>query len=101
YVTRNPPVRSGITLQGFKWSLTTFHAANWHPLTWLSLQIDASLSGKHLDAGTFHRTNVILHIIATVLLFLAFYLLTGAYWPSALTAALFAWHPLHVESVSW
>jgi tetratricopeptide (TPR) repeat protein len=101
YVTRNPAVRSGITAEGLKWSLTTFYAANWHPLTWLSLQVDASLSGKPLHSGTFHRTNLLLHTLATTLLFLALYLLTGAYWPSALTAALFAWHPLHVESVSW
>jgi Flp pilus assembly protein TadD len=111
YVTRNPAVRSGISLEGLKWSLTTFYAANWHPLTWLSLQADASLShrladqhlngGKALHSGIFHLTNVLLHVLATVLLFLALYFLTGTYWPSALTAALFAWHPLHVESVSW
>jgi tetratricopeptide (TPR) repeat protein len=114
YVTRNAAVRSGLNLEGFKWAMTTFHAANWHPLTWLSLQFDASLShrfpgrdvrgqdgGNSVRSAIFHLTNLLLHVLATVFLFLALYLLTGDYWPSALTAALFAWHPLHVESVSW
>jgi tetratricopeptide (TPR) repeat protein len=99
YVTKNPEVLKGIRSDGLTWALTTRHAGNWHPLTWLSLQLDASLFGP--SAVGFHRTNVLLHAASTALLFLALYALTGVVWPSALVAALFAVHPLHVESVAW
>jgi cytochrome c-type biogenesis protein CcmH/NrfG len=105
YVSRNPHVLGGLTAANIKWAFELSeagdlrHAANWHPLTWLSLQLDASLWGA--NAGAFHRTNVVMHALASVLLFFGLFLLTGGYWPSGMTAALFAWHPLHVESVAW
>src|SRR5262249_51005465 len=99
YVTRNPYVQIGLSGQGLKWDFTTFHTGNWHPLTWLSLQIDHQLFG--LMSWGYHLTNLILHTPNTVLLFLVFFRMTGNLWPSALVAALFALHPLHVESVAW
>jgi hypothetical protein len=99
YVLDNPNVRSGLTWDSVGWALTAFHAANWHPLTWWSLQLDCQLFGPH-PAG-FHRTNLFLHALNTVLLFWALRRLTGAIWPSAWVAALFALHPAHVESVAW
>jgi tetratricopeptide (TPR) repeat protein len=105
YVTKNPHVSGGLSVANARWAFElpgpgdVLHAANWHPLTWLSLQLDASLWGA--SAGAFHATNVVLHALASVLLFFGLYLMTGAYWPSGMTAALFAWHPLHVESVAW
>jgi tetratricopeptide (TPR) repeat protein len=99
YVTANRHVQAGLTADGLRWAFTTFHAHNWHPLTWLSLQLDAALYG--LDPHGFHRTNVLLHTAAAVLLFLALRALTGAVWRSVFVAALFALHPLHVESVAW
>jgi predicted Zn-dependent protease len=110
YVVENPWVKAGLTWTGLGWAFTSFEAANWHPLTWLSLQIDAELSGSPgaQDADTLHRlaqgchtTNVLLHAATVVLLFAALRRMTGAVWPSAVVAALFAWHPLHVESVAW
>src|SRR5436305_909207 len=68
YVTRNPQVRSGVTAAGFRWAWTTFHAFNWHPLTWLSLQLDAQLYG--LNPGGFHLTNLLIHTASAVILFL-------------------------------
>ena len=99
YVRKNPQVLKGICRDGLTWALTTSHAGNWHPLTWLSLQLDASLFGP--AAAGFHRTNVLLHAASASLLFLALHDLTGAVWRSAAVAALFAVHPLHVESVAW
>jgi hypothetical protein len=99
YVTKNPDVLKGIRSDGLTWALTTWHAGNWHPLTWVSLQLDASLFGP--AAAGFHRTNVLLHAASAALLFLALHALTGTVWRSALVAALFAVHPLHVESVAW
>src|SRR5262249_23736763 len=99
YVTGNPHVKSGLTGPGFVWTFTTTHAANWHPLTWLSLQLDASVYRG--GAWGFHLTHLLLHTVNVVLLFLALRLMTGAVWRSAAVAALFAVHPLHVESVAW
>jgi Flp pilus assembly protein TadD len=99
YVIRNPHVNSGLTLEGIKWAFTAFHANNWHPITWLSHMVDCEIYG--LNAGGHHFTNLILHIINTLLLFLVFKWITGAIWESAFIAALFAIHPLHVESVAW
>jgi tetratricopeptide (TPR) repeat protein len=105
YVTKNPHVLGGLTLANARWAFELpspgdpLHGGNWHPLTWLSLQFDSSLWGPSAEA--FHITNVGLHALASVLLFFALYLLTSAYWTSGMTAALFAWHPLHVESVAW
>jgi len=99
YIYENPEVMCGLTLHGIAWAFTTSHVDNWHPLTWLSLQLDAFLFGH--EAIGFHRTNVLLHAISAALLFLALFRLTGAVWRSAAVAALFAVHPLHVESVAW
>jgi len=79
--------------------LLTMDAANWHPLTWLSHILDCSVYG--LFAGGHHLTNVFFHAANTVLLFVVLKRLTTALWPSAFGAALFGWHPLHVESVAW
>jgi tetratricopeptide (TPR) repeat protein len=99
YVTRNPHVQAGLTFASIGWALTTTDAANWHPLTWLSLEFDAQLFG--INAFAFHLTNLLLHAAATALLFFFFASVTGALWRSASVAALFALHPLHVESVAW
>jgi tetratricopeptide (TPR) repeat protein len=100
YVTNNPQVKAGLTRAGAAWAFTTTHAANWHPLTWLSLQLDATVYGPG-SAWGFHLTNLLLHTAAVVLLFLALRRMTGTFWRSLLVAALFAVHPLHVESVAW
>jgi tetratricopeptide (TPR) repeat protein len=99
YVTENPNVLGGLGWGPLGWAFTTFHAGNWHPLTWVSLQADVTLFGPG-PAG-FHRTNVLLHAASAVLLFLALCRLTGALWPCAAAAALFALHPLRAESVAW
>ncbi|HEY3129952.1 MAG TPA: tetratricopeptide repeat protein [Acidobacteriota bacterium] len=99
YVTENPHVQEGITPKTLLWALTTTHAANWHPLTWMSHMVDCRLFG--LNPRGHHLTSLLLHLANTVLLFLALSLMTGALLPSAFVAALFALHPLHVESVAW
>jgi tetratricopeptide (TPR) repeat protein len=99
YVTENSHVRTGLSGANLWWALTAFHSANWHPLTWASLQLDAQLFG--LNARAFHATNVALHAANAVLLFLVLWRLTGSLWRSAAVAAFFAVHPLHVESVAW
>ncbi|MBW2602832.1 MAG: tetratricopeptide repeat protein [Deltaproteobacteria bacterium] len=99
YVTENSHVQKGITVDGIIWTFTTFHAANWHPLTWLSHMLDCELYG--LNPMGHHWTNLILHMANTILLFLVLKQMTGAVWRSAFVAALFALHPLHVESVAW
>jgi len=99
YVTENRQVQEGITVDGFIWAFTTFHAANWHPLTWLSHMLDCELYG--LNPMGHHWVNLIFHMVNTILLFLLLNLMTGTIWRSALVAALFALHPLHVESVAW
>jgi tetratricopeptide (TPR) repeat protein len=99
YVTANEGVRGGLSLSSVRWAFASTHAANWHPLTWLSHQLDVELFG--LDPGAHHRTSALLHALAAALLFLALTALTGARGKSALAAALFALHPLRVESVAW
>lgn len=99
YVTENGHVQSGLTLQSVYWAFSTVSAGFWHPLTWLSLMLDHQLYG--LNAGGYHLTNLILHILSTLLLFRLFHRMTGAIWRSAFIAASFALHPLHVESVAW
>lgn len=99
YVTENPHVCSGLNWDDVAWAMTATYAANWHPLTWLSLQLDHQLFGGR--AYGFHATNVLLHALAAVLLFLLGRSMTGALWRSGLAAALFAVHPQHVESVAW
>src|SRR5579885_895708 len=99
FVSENPDVLGGLSASGMRWAFTTFHAYNWHPLTWLSLQLDAQLFGA--EPAAFHRTNLVLHTLNVLLLFWALSRLTGAPGCSAFVAALFAVHPLHVESVAW
>ena len=99
YITANPHVKSGLTWAGFVWSFQIGYAANWHPLTWQSHMVDCQLYG--LNPGGHHLTSLLLHVANTLLLFLLLNRLTGAIWRSAFVAALFAWHPLHVESVAW
>ncbi len=99
YVEKNPVVRAGVTTAGVRWAMTSFDAANWHPLTWISHMIDVSLFG--VNAHGHHFTSILLHALNTALLFLVLRRLTGALWPGALVAAIFGLHPLHVESVAW
>lgn len=99
HVVDNPQVRKGITLQGLRWAFTTNHAGNWQPMTWLSHMLDCELYG--LNPAGHHMTNLQFHILNTLLLFFVLLQMTGAVWRSAFTAALFAIHPLHVESVAW
>ena len=99
YVTRNPPVQRGLTWAGVRWAFTTGHGANWHPLTWLSHMADASVFG--MNASGHHATNLLLHVVNTLLLFLVFRTMTADPWRSAWIAAVFAVHPAHVESVAW
>jgi len=99
YVTEHPLVRTGLTRASVAWALTGVHHATWHPLTTLTHLLDVELYG--LNAGAHLTVNVVLHTLAAVVLFLTLYGMTGARWPSAWVAALFAWHPLHVESVAW
>jgi len=99
YVTENSHVQKGLTVEGIIWAFTSFHSANWHPVTWLSHMLDCELYG--LNPMGHHWTSLILHMINTILLFLVLELMTGAIWRSAFVAALFALHPLHVESVAW
>ncbi len=99
YVVDNPVVLDGLSPHGFAWAFTHFHAGNWHPLTWLSHMLDCQLYG--LDAGWHHLTNVVLHAVVAILLFLVLRGMTGTLWRSAVVAAVFAIHPLRVESVAW
>lgn len=99
YVYENPHVSTGVTAENLRWAFTSTEMSNWHPLTWLSHMADCGLYG--LNPAGHHLTNVFLHIVNTLLLFLLLDLMTGALWPSAFVAALFALHPLHVESVAW
>jgi Flp pilus assembly protein TadD len=99
YVTGNDQVKSGLTRKGFIWSLTSIHSANWHPLTWLSHMVDVEFHG--LNAGGHHLTNVLFHMANTLFLFILLRRMTNTIWRSFMVAALFALHPLHVESVAW
>jgi protein O-mannosyl-transferase len=99
YVYENPNIQAGITPKAIKWAITTGYASNWHPLTWLSHMLDWQLFGSK-PAGH-HLVNLIFHIANTLLLFIVLKQMTHRLWPSAFVAALFALHPLHVESVAW
>jgi tetratricopeptide (TPR) repeat protein len=99
YVYENARVLAGLTLPNVAWAFTTFTVANWHPLTWLSLMADVSLFGA--GAGAHHLVNAALHLANVLLLFLGLRRMTGSTWRSAFAAALFAVHPLNVESVAW
>ncbi|MEW6668808.1 MAG: tetratricopeptide repeat protein [Thermodesulfobacteriota bacterium] len=99
YVVDNPHVRTGLSVGNALWAFTASHAANWHPLTWLSHMLDCELYG--LNPAGHHLNNMLFHLINTVLLFLLFQRTTRAPWRSAFVASVFALHPLHVESVAW
>ncbi len=99
YVIDNHYVHSGLTSNSISWALTAIHEGCWYPLTWLSLMLDFELF--KLNPGGYHWTNVVFHIANTLLLFLVFNRMTGRLWRSCLVAALFAIHPMHVESVAW
>ena len=98
-VSENPWVSDGLTAQSIGWAFTSRHVGNWDPLTWISHIVDWQMYGE--NAGGHHRTNLLLHAATTILLFLVLRQMTGRLWPSALAAALFAVHPLRVESVAW
>jgi protein O-mannosyl-transferase len=99
YIVGNSHVTSGLAWENVIWAFQTGAAGNWHPLTWISHMMDCNLYG--LNPGGHHLTNLLLHIANALLLFLLLKQMTGAMWRSAFVAALFAWHPLHVESVAW
>src|SRR5208282_1350093 len=99
YVYENPVVQRGLTWEGFRWALTYGQIGHWHPLTWLSHMLDCQLYG--LQAGGHHLTNLLLHTATAILLFLVLRRMTGFLWRSAFVAAVFAIHPLRVESVAW
>ena len=99
YVYKNSHVQNGVTAKSIIWAFTTIHASNWHPLTWLSHMVDCQFFG--LNAGLHHLTNLVFHIINTLLLLFIFQKMTGNFWQSSFVAGLFALHPMHVESVAW
>jgi len=99
YVSKNQSVKVGFTCDSIRWAFSTGHQGNWHPLTWLSHMLDCQLFGT--DAGWHHLTNLLLHITNTLLLFAVLKRMTGTLWQCAFVAAVFALHPLHVESVAW
>src|SRR6202050_2242239 len=99
YVTDNVHVRAGLHWETVKWAFTSFDAANWHPVTWLSYALDWQLFGPN-PAGS-HYVNVLLHAGSALLLFLLLQSATGLTWPSFMVAGLFALHPVNVESVAW
>lgn len=99
YVAGNKNVQKGLTVSNIYWAFTTFTCNNWHPITWLSHLLDSSLFG--MNPGGHHWTNLVLHCLNSILLFIIIFKMTGAAWRSAFIAALFAVHPLHVESVAW
>lgn len=104
YITMNPRVQQGLTFDNIAWAFTTFEVANWHPLTWMSHMLECSIF-RRADGtqwpGGHHLINVLMHAANTLVVFLLLQRMTGALWRSAAVAALFALHPLHVESVAW
>lgn len=99
YIAANPMINGGLTFKGVIWAFTHSYSGNWHPLTWISLMLDCEFFG--LNPAASHWINVAWHIVNTEMLFLLLERMTGARWRSALVAAFFALHPLHVESVAW
>jgi len=99
YVTDNPHVAGGITGRGVVWAFSSFHASNWHPVTWISHMADVHLFG--MNPRGHHFTSVAVHALSTVVLFLLLFRLTGLLWQSSFVAALFSIHPMHVESIAW
>ncbi|HWD92098.1 MAG TPA: tetratricopeptide repeat protein [Verrucomicrobiae bacterium] len=99
YLVQNWHLQSGLTWSAIEWAFRSGYASNWHPLTWISHLLDVQFCG--LNPAGHHLTSLILHSLNAALLFILLNQMTGARWRSALVAALFAWHPLHVESVAW
>jgi len=99
YIVENDYVKSGLTPRNLAWAFTKVHAYNWHPLTWISHMLDCQIYG--LNPVGHHFTSLLFHVVNALLLFLVLNRMTGNIWPSAFVAALFALHPLHVESVAW
>src|SRR5215470_13396831 len=99
YLFESGYVSEGLTWSGVTWAFQTGYFSNWHPLTWLSYMLDAQIYG--MSSRGFHTTNLLFHICNSLFVFLLLKSMTQRLWPSALVAALFAWHPLHVESVAW
>jgi protein O-mannosyl-transferase len=99
YISGNNHIRAGLTWAGIKWAFTSTTAANWFPLTWISNMVVCQIFG--IESGWHHLVNVLLHALASLLLLAALRRMTGALWPSAFVAFVFALHPLHVESVAW
>jgi len=99
YASQNAHVTGGLSLSGIKWAFATTYTANWHPLTWLSLMLDCSVFGNF--AASHHLTNILLHTLNTLLLFFLLQRMTKLTGRSFIVAALFGWHPAHVESVAW
>ena len=99
YLLENPDIQKGISWEGISWAMTTLYTTNWHPLTWLSLMADYELCG--LNAAGYHVHNLLLHLLNTLLLFLVLRRMTGDRWKCLIVAALFAVHPLNIESVAW
>ncbi|HEY4743051.1 MAG TPA: tetratricopeptide repeat protein [Desulfuromonadaceae bacterium] len=99
YVTKNPHVAGGFTTNNIVWAFTTFDYSYWHPITWLSHMADVQLFG--MKAGGHHLTNVVIHTLSSLLVLITLFRMTGALWQSSFIAALFALHPMHVESVAW
>ncbi len=99
YVTRNLHVKAGLNRQSVEWAMTSYEAANWHPVTWLSHIVDYQLFKDH--AGAHHDVNLLLHVLNVLALFWVLWRATGYVGRSAMVAALFALHPINVESVAW
>jgi protein O-mannosyl-transferase len=99
YILSNPPVKAGLSWSTVKWAFTTFHAGYWHPLTWLSHALDCQLFG--LNPAGHHYVSLLFHAANAVLLFLVLEEATEMVWPSLIVAAIFALHPVNVESVAW
>jgi len=99
YITNNLNVQAGLTSESFKWAFTTSHPPYWHPMTWLSHMLDYQLYGLHPKGH--YLTNLFLHISSVLILFIVLLRMTGALWQSGFVAAMFALHPLNVESVAW
>ncbi len=99
YILGNKNIQAGFDRSSVSWAFTTLFASNWQPLTWLSLMLDHKMYGT--SAGGYHLTNMLIHLVNTLLLFLILVRMTGGLWKSGFVAALFAVHPLHVESVAW
>ncbi len=101
YVSENQYVRQGLTLESINWAFTASHASTWQPIVWLSYMIESHIQGHQITPALFHWTNLVLHVVNAGLLLYLLYLATGSFWPSVFVSAVFAMHPVHVESVVW